>query len=377
MKKPGITMISILLTAIVLAGLCLGALLTEPGRRAAQQAPQPSGTGTVELAEREPEVLRLEATPEPTPEPYALPEGAVELLCDRAPVMALRSKADAEALMLEYLEKSQISTEVERTLYATFDCELLIVDATGKLPLTENEEALALLLASPALVPVRLETERREVESAAAVDVQTRQDATLAKGTRIVSQVGAATRVATTTLLTYRAGELVTGTDPESETLSEGRATIVRSGTYQSATPAAEPGKDEGAEGRKVEGFKITAPIRNGRISSYFGTRSGSMHWGVDYEARVGTEILAPAEGIVVYCGVRGEYGFVIDIDHENGFVSRLTHCDAVRVELHQRVFRGEAVATLAALEDTTAGKPHLHYELLIDGVPHNPVPYL
>ena len=374
-KKPGITLICMLLTAALLAGLCMYALLTEKERQAAQPAPE--GGATVVLTEREPEVLRIEPTPEPTPELYSLPAGAVELLCDRKPVLALRSRAEAEALLGTYLERSMLATETERTLYAAFDCELLIVEATGKLPLMEREAALERLLEAPALVPVRLETERREVQSAGQFEVQTRQDAALAVGTRIVSQVGAAARVATTTLLTYRAGELVTGSDPVSETLIDARAAIVRTGTYVSEKPEEEPGREEGAAGRSAEGLDFMAPIKGTRISSYFGTREGSMHWGVDYEARAGTEILAPEEGIVIYCGERGAYGFVIDIDHGNGFVSRLTHCDDVQVELRQRVFRGEAVASLASLEDGTSGRPHLHYELLIDGVPHNPVPYL
>ena len=66
----------------------------------------------------------------------------------------------------------------------------------------------------------------------------------------------------------------------------------------------------------------------------------------------------------------------VVEIDHGNGFVSRLTHCADLQVELNQRVFQGDTVAVLA--ENTEgSGKPHLHYELLIDGVPYNPYYYL
>lgn len=374
-KKPGITLICALVAAALVAGLCLAALLTEQTRRRAQAAAEQGGT--VVLTEREPETLQIEPTPEPTPVRYPVPEGAVELVCDRTPVLALASRAEAEALLTDYLEKSRIETETERTLRATFDCELLLLDATGELPVLTQEDALEKLLETPSLVPVLLETERRELQSDDGIEVVTRQDAALAVGTRVVSQVGAAAYVATTTQLTYRAGEVVTGSDPVSETLIEARATIVRTGTYESENPREEPGSEEGEPGRAADGLDFTAPIKGTRISSYFGTREGSMHWGVDYEARAGTEILAPEEGVVVYCGERGTYGFVIDIDHGNGFVSRLTHCDGVQVELHQRVFRGEAVATLAALDDGTNNRPHLHYELLIDGVPHNPVPYL
>jgi len=88
-----------------------------------------------------------------------------------------------------------------------------------------------------------------------------------------------------------------------------------------------------------------------------------------------GTKIVAPGEGVVVYCGERGAYGFVVDIDHGNGFVSRLTHLTDVQVELNQRVFIGDAVGNLAESED--GGKPVLHYELIIDGIPYNPLFYI
>lgn len=376
MKKPGMTMMTMLATAVVLVGVCVYAIFAQGNRPDMGAVPDETG-GMVELKELEAEILRVEPTPAPTPEPYELPEGAVEIWCDRKPLMALATEAEAETLLTDYLNGSLIATDTERTLRATFDCELLIVDATGALPLSEPEQGLKALLDEPSLVPVLLETERREIQTASAVEVQTRDDPSLAKGSRIISQLGTAARVATTTMLTYRAGEVVTGSDPVSETQIEARTTIVRRGTYRSEKPAQEPGNAEGENGRRAEGLHFTAPIKGARIRSYFGTRENRMHWGVDYEVRAGTEILAPEEGLIVYCGERGEYGFVIDIDHGDGFVSRLTHCEDVQVELHQRVFRGDKVAVLAPLADATAGKPHLHYELLIDGVPHNPVPYL
>lgn len=375
-KKPGMTMIATLATAVVLVDMCVYAVFAQETRQDVSAAPDETG-GMVELRELETEILQVEPTTAPTPEPYELPEGAVEIWCDRKPLMALATKAEAETLLMDYLNGSLISTETEKTLRAAFDCELLIVDATGALPLSEPDQGLKTLLDEPSLVPVLLETERREMQTASAAEVQTHDDPALAKGSRIVSQLGTAARVVTTTMLTYRAGEVVTGSDPVSETQIEARTTIVRRGTYRSEEPAQEPDSAEGEIGRSAEGLDFTAPIKGARIRSYFGTREDRMHWGVDYEARAGTDILAPEEGLVVYCGERGEYGFVIDIDHGGGFVSRLTHCEDVQVELHQRVFRGEKVAALAPLADATAGKPHLHYELLIDGVPHNPVPYL
>ena len=62
--------------------------------------------------------------------------------------------------------------------------------------------------------------------------------------------------------------------------------------------------------------------------------------------------------------------------DHGDGFVSRLTHLADVTLELNQRVFAGDAVGKLAESE-RSGKKPRLHYELLVDGVPYNPLYYL
>jgi murein DD-endopeptidase MepM/ murein hydrolase activator NlpD len=65
----------------------------------------------------------------------------------------------------------------------------------------------------------------------------------------------------------------------------------------------------------------------------------------------------------------------VIDIRHENGFVSRIAPCDDVAVELGQHVSRGAGVARMPDAEGRR--QPTLHYELQIDGIPYNPLYYL
>ena len=80
-------------------------------------------------------------------------------------------------------------------------------------------------------------------------------------------------------------------------------------------------------------------------------------------------------DGVVVFSGFHPQYGYMVDIDHGNGFVSRLTHLSDVQVELNQRVFIGDPVGVLA--EDEDGGKPVMHYELIIDGIPYNPLFYI
>ena len=109
-----------------------------------------------------------------------------------------------------------------------------------------------------------------------------------------------------------------------------------------------------------------------------FGMQTGEMRYGVDFSAAPGTRILAPESGTVIFLGERPGYGYVIEIRHEDGFVSRLS-CGAdpniFDLVLERHVTKGETIAQLPQVEGVT--ESILHYELLIDGIPYNPLFYL
>jgi len=116
--------------------------------------------------------------------------------------------------------------------------------------------------------------------------------------------------------------------------------------------------------------------LKKKTVTVPFGTEDGVFHRGVDIEAEAGSPVLAPGEGIVTFCGLRGEYGFTVDIDHGNGCVSRLTHLTDVKLELNQRIFAGNVVGLLSADGAGDREKPLLHYECIMDGVPVDPAPH-
>ena len=319
------------------------------------------------------DIRAVEVTPAPTPLP-ALPEGAVTLLSDRRPVVTLESHTEAQRLLWEYLARCAVAPEGETLVSAAFSGELLLVNAEPGASVSSFEDALTLLTSGPSTVPVRLETLRTEY-AVGEIGVSAADEPALAAGSRILSQIGAGALTRTQTRKVCLAGEIQSAAEPETTTLREARSTIVKNGTYDYQNKTGEPKKDEGAEGKSAGGLSLVSPMR-GSISSSFGFRNGSMHNGMDVLAKAGTEIAAPGEGVVIYCGERGAYGFVVDIDHGNGFVSRLAHLSGVSLELNQRVFQGEALGTLSDAFDNGV-KPHLHYELLIDGVPYNPAFYL
>ena len=154
------------------------------------------------------------------------------------------------------------------------------------------------------------------------------------------------------------------GSEPSARRILNGSVAMPENNLPDATFPA---GKDAGE-------LKFIAPCR-GTLTSAFGMRGGAMHYGVDYSLKPGGAIVAPESGTVVFCGERGDYGLVIEIRHGNGFVSRLSHRASPAVELGRHVYKGDQIALLAREENVS--DPHLHYELLIDGVPYNPLQYL
>ncbi len=112
----------------------------------------------------------------------------------------------------------------------------------------------------------------------------------------------------------------------------------------------------------------------NGRRSSGFGKRWGRMHNGIDLAAPVGTPIKAADGGTVVQAGYHGSYGYVVKINHGNGFVSIYAHCSKILVSPGTRVYKGQHIANVGNTGRSTG--PHCHYEIQKGGVPVNPDKY-
>ena len=325
--------------------------------------------------------IRLNVTPSPvptaTPKPTALPysPNSVNLYVNGSPLFALSGKDATEQMLIEYLSicAGENLRSNELLIRAYIDAELAVAPMDGSVDYLSYEDAKNRLLADRTLIPVVRSTQRAEVEIGT-LETTTVQQPLLPVGARLYRSLGKAERRFSLTETLYKNGEAVSesqtiastriGSDPSPRTIENG------SFTYRN-DPA---GESEGPKGKEAGDLKLTAPCR-GTVLSCFGLRGGTMHYGVDYELRPGEAILAPESGTVIFCGTRGDYGLVIEILHGNGFVSRLTHCTAPTVEVDQHVYRGDRVALLAADENEDVS--HLHYELLIDGIPFNPLPYL
>ncbi len=119
----------------------------------------------------------------------------------------------------------------------------------------------------------------------------------------------------------------------------------------------------------------------NFRYTSGFGFRNDPkgagrrMHSGVDFAASRGTPINAAADGVVTFAGWQSGYGKLIKIRHAFGIETRYAHLSKIRLNVGQKVSRGDRIGDMGATGRVTG--THLHYEVRINGNPVNPMTYI
>ncbi len=118
-----------------------------------------------------------------------------------------------------------------------------------------------------------------------------------------------------------------------------------------------------------------------GWLSSGFGYRTSpftgqrEFHKGIDISTRMKAPIVAPANGIVTRIAWDHGYGRILTVAHGHGVVTRYAHLSKVLVKKGQYVKRGETIALVGSTGRSTG--PHLHYEVLLNGMPVNPLRYI
>lgn len=122
-------------------------------------------------------------------------------------------------------------------------------------------------------------------------------------------------------------------------------------------------------------------PVAAGHLGSPFGWRidpftgRSALHTGMDFQAEAGSPILAAAGGVVVTQELHPAYGNMVEIDHGNGLITRYAHASKVFVKQGDVVKRGQKIAAVGSTGRSTG--PHLHFEVLVQGVPQNPHKFL
>ncbi len=114
-----------------------------------------------------------------------------------------------------------------------------------------------------------------------------------------------------------------------------------------------------------------------GVFSSGYGWRWGRMHKGIDLANSTGTPIVASKEGRISFAGWHdGGYGYLVEISHADGSITRYGHNSRLMVSQGQEVRQGEVISEMGSTGRSTG--PHLHFEIIAPGVgAMNPLNYL
>jgi murein DD-endopeptidase MepM/ murein hydrolase activator NlpD len=130
-----------------------------------------------------------------------------------------------------------------------------------------------------------------------------------------------------------------------------------------------------------ISQLPLVAPLDHYKLGSEFGRRRDPIngkwaeHQGVDLSTSSRSPIFATGGGKVVYRGWKGQYGRVVEIDHGFGVKTRYAHMRRILVRRGQRVELGQKIGQVGTSGRSTG--PHVHYEILINGKPIDPLKFI
>lgn len=122
-------------------------------------------------------------------------------------------------------------------------------------------------------------------------------------------------------------------------------------------------------------------PVLQGYISSPFGRRTDpmngrlSVHKGVDFAAKAGSDVIAVAAGVVTAASRRSGYGNAVEISHVDGYVTLYAHNQRNLVQVGDLVQRGQVIAKVGSTGRSTGS--HVHFEVSQNGRVVNPTSYI
>jgi murein DD-endopeptidase MepM/ murein hydrolase activator NlpD len=132
-------------------------------------------------------------------------------------------------------------------------------------------------------------------------------------------------------------------------------------------------------DGKSLRAPFLRAPLSFRRISSVFGMRKHPIlgivrgHMGTDYAADAGTPVRAVGDATVIFAGWKGGYGNMVILRHRNGYVTRHGHLRAFAsgIRAGKHVDIGQTIGYVGTTGLSTG--PHLHFEVLVNGVQKDP----
>jgi len=130
-----------------------------------------------------------------------------------------------------------------------------------------------------------------------------------------------------------------------------------------------------------VERYISGRPVIKGWLSSFYGERNDpftgkpAWHAGVDFAGSEGDDVIATAAGVISWVGKRSGYGLLVEINHGDGLVTRYGHNKEALVKKGDVVAKGQAISKMGNSGRSTG--VHVHYEVIKNGRPTNPTPYI
>ena len=130
----------------------------------------------------------------------------------------------------------------------------------------------------------------------------------------------------------------------------------------------------------KIESYELYWPVVSTKITSEFGNRmhpvlkENRFHRGVDISSVKGAAVNSGVKGIVTYAGVKGNYGNMIEVRRNDGLKVRYAHLSKIEVRTGQTVYEGDKIGEVGSTGMATG--PHLHYEVLIEDIPVDPMKF-
>ncbi|MCA1925809.1 MAG: peptidoglycan DD-metalloendopeptidase family protein [Thiobacillus sp.] len=121
-----------------------------------------------------------------------------------------------------------------------------------------------------------------------------------------------------------------------------------------------------------LEFSRVTSSFSNSRKHPVYGFHRA--HTGVDFGAPTGTRVKATGDAVVKFAGSKGGYGNLVILRHHNGYETYYAHLSAFASGIRpgRAVSQGQVIAFVGSTGASTG--PHLHYEVRIAGLPHNPM---
>ena len=182
--------------------------------------------------------------------------------------------------------------------------------------------------------------------------------------------------------------DLLLGVDPSQEEMPQGGPffPIDREGEF-STTPGVSLAYFDMQMRRLTDlqaafqALPLGTPLKEFRVTSRFGRRSDplnkrrAMHFGLDFASALRAPILATAPGKVTLAGRNGRYGLMVVIDHGFGLKTRYAHLRKIFVKRGQMVTYHQELGQLGSTGRVTG--PHLHYEVLFNGKPYDPMKFI